>query len=81
MAQKTFTVKLEKDEETGWITAQCLELPGAVSQGRTRRSALRNIREAIPAVMEARAKVLRGEARRADIVEVKVRETAGSLLA
>ena len=81
MAFKTFTVTLEKDGETGWITAQCLELPGAISQGRTRRSALNNVKEAIQAVLEARAKVLKEQTGRADVVEVKVRETASTLLA
>ncbi|HEY4673255.1 MAG TPA: type II toxin-antitoxin system HicB family antitoxin [Nitrososphaerales archaeon] len=81
MSYKTFTVRLEKDEETGWITAQCLELPGAISQGRTRKSALRNEREAIQAILEARARVLKKQGSRADIVEVKIRETSGSLLA
>ena len=81
MAFKSFTVTLKKDEETGWITAQCLELPGAVSQGRTRSSALRNVKEAIQALLEARAKVLKGQVLKAEVVEVKVRETASTLLA
>ena len=79
MAFKTFTVTLEKDGGTGWITAQCLELPGAISQGRTRRSALNNVKEAIQAVLEARAKVLKEQTGKADVVEVKVRETASTL--
>ena len=81
MAFKTFTVTLKKDEETGWITVQCLELPGAVSQGRTRTSALRNVKEAIQAVLEARAKVLKEQIAKAEVVEVKIRETTGGLLA
>ena len=81
MAFKTFTVTLQEDKETGWITAQCLELPGAISQGRTRKSALRNSKEAIRAVLEARAKVLKRQIGQADIVEVKVQDTSSSLLA
>lgn len=81
MTYKTFTVTLEEDKESGWITVQCLELPGAISQGRTRKSALRNAREAIRAILEARAKVLKGQGSRADIVEVKIRETSSALMA
>lgn len=80
MALRTFTVTLEKDEETGWITARCLEFPGAISQGRTRKSALRNVKEAIQAVLEARAKMLRKESGKVDIVEIKVPETPSALL-
>jgi predicted RNase H-like HicB family nuclease len=55
-----YTVILEKEEEGGY-SAQCLELPGAISQGETRDEALRNIKEAIEAVLEVltqEAKVL-----------------------
>jgi len=55
-----YTVILEKEEEGGY-SAQCLELPGAISQGETKEEALRNIKEAIEAVLEVltqEAKVL-----------------------
>jgi predicted RNase H-like HicB family nuclease len=39
-------VNLTRDEE-GWIVAECPELPGCVSQGKTEAEALANIREAI----------------------------------
>ncbi len=42
----TFHVTLEKSED-GWIVAECLALPGCVSQGRDEQEALENIREAI----------------------------------
>ena len=45
------TIILEKEEEGGY-SAQCLELPGAISQGETKEEALRNIKEAIEAVLE-----------------------------
>jgi predicted RNase H-like HicB family nuclease len=41
-----FVVTLEPDE-AGWIVAECPALPGCLSQGRTEREALANIREAI----------------------------------
>lgn len=37
-----------------WI-AECPAIPGCVSQGRTRETALGNIREAIAACLEVRA--------------------------
>ena len=41
-----FKVVLEKDED-GVVVATVPSLPGCISQGRTRREALSNIREAI----------------------------------
>jgi predicted RNase H-like HicB family nuclease len=46
-----YTIILEKEEEGGY-SAQCLELPGAISQGETKKEALRNIKEAIELVLE-----------------------------
>ncbi len=47
-------VTLERDE-TGMIVAECPAIPGCISQGRTEKEALKNIREAIKACIEARA--------------------------
>lgn len=46
-----YTIILEKEEE-GRYSAQCLELPGAISQGETKEEAIKNIKEAIEAVLE-----------------------------
>ena len=46
-----FTVVLRK-EKAGY-SVQCAELPGAISEGRTRKKALENIREAIQGYLEA----------------------------
>lgn len=46
------TVILEKGRESGFV-AVCPALPGCVSQGRTRRETVKNIREAIEAYIEA----------------------------
>ena len=46
-----YTIILEKEEEGGY-SAQCLELPGAISQGETKEEALRNIKEAIALVLK-----------------------------
>ncbi len=48
-----FVVTLERDE-AGWIVAECPALPGCLSQGRTEREALANIREAIAGNLEVR---------------------------
>lgn len=41
-----FKIVLEKDED-GWIVATCPSLPGCVSQGKTERQALKNMKEAV----------------------------------
>lgn len=48
----TFDVKMTSNPD-GWVTVECPNLPGCISQGRTRREAIRNIREAIHAWLEA----------------------------
>ena len=41
-----FKIVLEKDED-GWFVATCPSLPGCVSQGKTEKQALKNMKEAI----------------------------------
>lgn len=48
-----FTVVLEQQPEGGY-TVQCVEVPGAISQGETVEEALTNIRDAIHGVIEVR---------------------------
>lgn len=52
VTQGKFTVILHEEEEGGY-SVQCVELPGANSQGETRKEALRNIKEAIQGYLEA----------------------------
>lgn len=47
-----FKVRMRRNAG-GLLTAECVSLPGCVSQGSTRQAALRNIREAIQAWLEA----------------------------
>ena len=54
--EKQFRVVLEKDED-GVFIATVPELPGCVSDGKTKRAALKNVREAILAYLET----LKGE--------------------
>ena len=42
-----YKVVLTKDAETDWFVAEVPNLPGCISQGKTRAAALRNIRDAI----------------------------------
>jgi predicted RNase H-like HicB family nuclease len=44
------TIAYEHDED-GWIVAQILEVPGAVSQGRTRDEARQNVIDALRTVL------------------------------
>lgn len=48
-----FRVALEPQPEGGF-TAQCIEIPGAITQGETEEEALENIQEAILLVLESR---------------------------
>ncbi|MBK5190743.1 MAG: type II toxin-antitoxin system HicB family antitoxin [Methanosarcinales archaeon] len=66
-----YTIILEKEEEGGY-SAQCLELPGAISQGETKEEALRNIKEAIEAVLEVLNQEVRGLREIAEISTVDV---------
>lgn len=52
LPQGKFTVILRKEEEGGY-SVQCVELPGAISEGDTKKEALVNIREAIQGFLEA----------------------------
>ena len=47
-----YTVIIESGRESGYV-ALCPALPGCISQGRTKREVLRNIREAIEAYVES----------------------------
>ncbi len=49
--QKSFRIILERDEDGAFI-ARVPELPGCVSDGKTKDEALKNIREAIEAYLE-----------------------------
>ena len=51
VGEMRYTVIIETGRESGYV-AICPALPGCVSQGRTRRETLRNIRQAIEAYIE-----------------------------
>jgi predicted RNase H-like HicB family nuclease len=47
----TFTVVLREDQEEGGFIAECLDMPGCVSEGETKAEALNNIQNAIRACL------------------------------
>jgi predicted RNase H-like HicB family nuclease len=49
-----FHITLDRDEDGVWI-AECLSIPGCVSQGKTKQEAVENIKEAIALCLEVRA--------------------------
>ena len=52
-----YTVVLEPQIEGGF-TIQCVEIPGAISEGETREEALENIKEAIEMVLSVQREAL-----------------------
>lgn len=59
--------------ENGYVIAECPELPGCASQGRTRADALQNVREAIEGWLEIEEAAGPGASRRStEIVELAV---------
>jgi len=51
---RQFRVVVEDRDADGWIVAECPDLPGCVSQGRTEREAIDNIKDAIRASLKTR---------------------------
>jgi predicted RNase H-like HicB family nuclease len=68
---RKFTAILREEPEGGY-SAQCIELPGAISQGETRKQAISNIREAIEGYLEAFPEELNQLKRKRELVEVTV---------
>ena len=56
---REFTVRLEKDPDSGYYSVQCVEIPEAISQGETEKEALENIKEAIALVIEDKKETVR----------------------
>lgn len=45
------TIVFDERDEEGWIVARVVEVPGAVSQGRTREEARENVLDALQVVL------------------------------
>ena len=46
-----FTISFDSPDKEGWIVARVLEVPGAISQGRTREEARENALDALRTVL------------------------------
>ncbi len=64
-------VVLSQDED-GMYIAECLDLPGCISQGATRREAMRNIKDAIKGYLESLKKHKEKAPRRRNVKVLKV---------
>ena len=42
-----YTVIIHKDDKSGWYTGKCMQVPGAMSQGRTLDELIENMKDAI----------------------------------
>lgn len=62
-----YTILLKKQKEGGY-TAQCLEVPGAISEGETKSEAVKNVKEALELVLE----VIRDETKSHEVVKINV---------
>ena len=49
-----FAITIDRDEDGVWVL-ECPSIPGCVSQGKTKREGLKNIKEAIELCLEVRA--------------------------
>jgi predicted RNase H-like HicB family nuclease len=49
-----FSITVDRDEDGIWVV-QCPSIPGCVSQGKTKKEAIKNITEAIQLCLEVRA--------------------------
>ncbi len=45
------TIVFDEPDEAGWVVARVLEVPGALSQGRTREEARENVLDALQVVL------------------------------
>ncbi len=64
-ASVDFTIAFDGPDEAGWIVARVLEVPGALSQGRTREEARENVLDALRTVLTPNEE-LAGEAADSD---------------
>ena len=66
----TLKIVIEKGEN-GYLVVSCPSLPGCISQGKTRKEAIANIREAIELYLEPDPKDVRRTTRK-EVVELAV---------
>lgn len=69
--QGKFNVILREEDEGGY-SVQCVELPGAISQGETKKEALGNIKEAIQGYLEAFPEEKRRLQLKKEVVQISI---------
>ena len=47
-----YTVLIHKDEKSGWYSGKCVQIPAAMSQGKTLDELMENMKDAILLVLE-----------------------------
>lgn len=47
-----YSIIIHKDEKSGWYTGQCIQIPGALSQGKTLDELMENMKDAISLMIE-----------------------------
>ena len=47
-----YTVIIHKDEESGWYTGKCVQVPAAMSQGKTIAELMDNMKDALSLVLQ-----------------------------
>jgi predicted RNase H-like HicB family nuclease len=70
-----FTIAFDPPDEQGWIVARVLEVPGALSQGRTREEARQNVLDALRTVLTPDEE-LAGQRSDADVEHMRFVATA-----
>lgn len=70
-----FTIAFDPPDEQGWIVARVLEVPGALSQGRTREEARKNVLDALNTVLTPDEE-LAGQRSDADVEHMRFVATA-----
>ena len=54
LVKRQFTIRYQaEEEEEGGFSGQCLELPGAISQGETIEELIENMKDAISLILES----------------------------
>jgi len=71
MISMDYKVLLYKDE-TGTFIAECVDLPGCISDGKTKQEAITNVKEAIQAYSESLIKEKNNSHPKAELIQVTV---------
>lgn len=68
------TISFDEPDEQGWIVARVVEVPGALSQGKTREEARENVLDALQVVLapdENNDSVLAGRSEALDLTVIR----------